>query len=577
MGSKFCNLNVYGAEPAAVKAYCPGCAVQAFTPAWTTAAGECLTWETLPKTARGLSKALSVPVLSTAYFDDDYVEFVLYRDGKRAARHIPAAYEGYARKAGKPGDWAEALGLSSEQENTLKIIFKEKHPETSLHLLECVLGCPLWADAETITDAAGETVTEDNSYLEAYLARKNAERKMKIKNQTKLTLLDEKPSNAYWELTDLIITQPYDKQTGQHFLAFWEIRDGRFHPLFQHPIHKQVFDFYSSGRVGDTLFLAYGIEAGQNSQNNTIYQDIIHIFSADGTVLDEICIKTRDNFGTILEEFCFGKSNPRNISFLDGDRLFADGWCWNFRTHQKEWELDIGNSLSGISPPCRLSNGRLASVYNRDDAGFLFGLLRGGGKQRIQTNDTGFLTSFLPDGSGQIVQKLPSPRHWESPVSLNENLFMGYEEQLSCYNSALEELWHVTFDDLICFSGEQILDADMKMLYMGKYRGIIAFDLQKREIHAVREFADNETFHLCDFLPGIGPVVLTGNSSLEVWNPELQPISRHRARGQIDSYWSSILRAFIHQEGKTYLLTRTDPYNKPFILRLYELKPPKTV
>lgn len=198
MGSKFCNLNVYGAELTAVQAYCPGCVVQAFASGWTIAAGECLTWETLPKTARRISKALSVPVLSTAYFDDDYVEFVLYRDGKRAARHIPASYEGYPRRTGKTGDWAQALGLSPEQENTLKTIFKETSPETSLHLLECVLGCPLWADAETIADAAGEVITEDNSYLEAYLVRKNAKRK--IKSQTKLTLLDEKSSDSYWEL-----------------------------------------------------------------------------------------------------------------------------------------------------------------------------------------------------------------------------------------------------------------------------------------------------------------------------------------------------------------------------------------
>ena len=93
----------------------------------------------LPEKAKRLSKAMPHPVLATEYFDDDFVEFALYRGGKRVARHIPAEFEDIARSPGKPGAWAEQLGLSMETRKILEILFKETSPEVSLHLLECAL------------------------------------------------------------------------------------------------------------------------------------------------------------------------------------------------------------------------------------------------------------------------------------------------------------------------------------------------------------------------------------------------------------------------------------------------------
>jgi len=36
----------------------------------------------------------SSPMLSTEYFDDDYVEFAVYENGKFLTRHVPVEYEG---------------------------------------------------------------------------------------------------------------------------------------------------------------------------------------------------------------------------------------------------------------------------------------------------------------------------------------------------------------------------------------------------------------------------------------------------------------------------------------------------
>ena len=57
MGSKFCNLNVFGGDLAAVEAQCPGLAARAVSPGWITAAGDGETdWGEIRKLAKRLSK-----------------------------------------------------------------------------------------------------------------------------------------------------------------------------------------------------------------------------------------------------------------------------------------------------------------------------------------------------------------------------------------------------------------------------------------------------------------------------------------------------------------------------------------
>ena len=126
--------------------------------------------------------------------------------------------------------------------------------------------------------------------------------------------------------------------------------------------------------------------------------------------------------------------------------------------------------------------------------------------------------------------------------------------------------------------GKPFLDIETKTLYMSTYRRVTAFDLEKQQIKAIRDIADGEDCYLHDVLPGVGPIMLTGDSSIQVWNSELTPISRHRAKGAIGK--------IIHQDGKVYVLTNASEDRtlkktdngwesiiiKPGCLRLYELK-----
>lgn len=530
MGAKFANLNVRTADAAAVSALCPALKIRAAVPGWVTAAGEGLEWGTAQKEARRLSKILPCPVVSTEYFDDDFVEFAVYQGGKRTARHIPAAYEGYGPLRGKPKAWANAFVLPPEGETALKTIFRETDPELSLRLLECVLGCPLWVDAEWMEEAA----PPDPAYLEAYLARKKTEGK--LKNQTKLVLLDEVEGDFGWDLT-----YPAVRREGQNGIkTFWDVEDGRLHQMFRRAIPGWATSYRAQDRGGSVFLLTFEDPWGEEREEDTV------VFSDRGEVLE-----TFRPSETVLDQGWF----------LDRDRVFLAGACWNIRTHQKEWDLGLGAAAYGIHAPCRLDGGRLAVVYDLQGAPL-----------------DSFLVTFFPDGSGKRVKKLPHFRHWKYPVADGADLYLACRDRLTCYTPELEEKWSVQLEEDVGQLGEPYLDSGGRMLYMSTYRQVTAFDLNARRVSAVRKLAAGEDCFLREVLPGVGPILLTGDASFQVWDRELRTISRHRAKGCIGRW--------LHQAGRLYLLTHRSEdrepvreagewhtvVKKPGCLRLYELK-----
>lgn len=185
MGGKFGSIQIRGGDLAAVAALAPGHRVCEVLPGWVSVLDEGFAWGTTQPAARRLSAALPEhTVLCTEYFDGDFVEFSLYRAGRKMARHIPASYEGFDRHVGRMKDFVALLGLDPEEEKLLRLIFRETRPEVSLHLLESLLSCPIWMDPE---EPRAPKEAEDRAYLNAYVARKQ----QKVRNRTKAVLTDE--------------------------------------------------------------------------------------------------------------------------------------------------------------------------------------------------------------------------------------------------------------------------------------------------------------------------------------------------------------------------------------------------
>ena len=323
MGSKFCNLNVYSGGLAAVEAQCPGLAARAVVPGWITAAGDDETdWGEVRKLAKRLSKEYTV--LYTEYFDDDYVDFSVYREGRRSARHVPAEYEGAPRAAGKPRAWAELFGLSPEMEKALRTVFQETSPERSLRLLECVLGCPLWVDGEFLADAQ----PPEPDCLRDYLAQKAAERK--IKNATKLTLLDE-------QVGDFDYTYPQLRWEDGDRKSIWAVRDGKLRRLFEAELPGRV-SAASEGEGEFLLVLNQAIMLPEEDSDGTDYRNHYwaYFLSEDGTP------------GT---PWISGKRLRRwAASWIGTGSSWTD--CYDLRAHRREWSLEEGLTVIDRDRPC---------------------------------------------------------------------------------------------------------------------------------------------------------------------------------------------------------------------------------
>ena len=537
MGSKFCNLNVFGGDLAAVEAQCPGLAARAVVPGWISAAGDDETdWGEIRKLAKRMSK--DGTVLYTEYFDDDYVDFSVYRDGRRAARHVPAEYEGAPRAAGKPRAWAELFGLSPEMEKALRTVFQETSPERSLRLLECVLGCPLWVDGEFLADAQ----PPEPDYLRDYLAQKAAEKK--IKNATKLTLLDE-------QVGDFDYTYPQLRWEDGDRKSIWAVRDGKLRRLFEAELPGRV-SAASEGEGEFLLVLNQAIMLPEEDSDGTDYRNHYwaYFLSEDGILRDTLDL---------------GEEAAALGGFLDRDRIFLDRDCYGLRAHRREWSLAEEQTEEDSFMPCHLHGGRLALCYNICDAG---------GERRRH------LATFLPDGSEQATRELPRD-YWGSGIlAYGDGLLLNLGRELVYYDAYLTERWRMELPGSTwCFgSNEMRLDETTETLYLDDFKRVLSIDLRRRQIRAERKPADREGCYLKWVLPGVGVVMLVGDSTIQVWDADLKLISRHRTKGAITR--------FLRQDGKTFLLTCVWPQNDfrmtengyDFVclrngcLRLYELK-----
>ena len=144
MGSKFCNINIQGVSLEDVRAAAPEHQAFACAPGWVTVVSPHFQWGRTQRYAKALSEAIPAPVLSTEYFDDDYVEFAVYREGQLMGRHVPVTYEDLRRSCGRAAAFMTAFGLSFADTPLLKKIFALRDCEESVLQMESLLGCPIF-------------------------------------------------------------------------------------------------------------------------------------------------------------------------------------------------------------------------------------------------------------------------------------------------------------------------------------------------------------------------------------------------------------------------------------------------
>lgn len=534
MGAKFANLQVCAADMEKVKQLYPDAVVVNITESWVTVVGANIVWGTAQQEAKRISKMLPYSVLATEYFDDDYVEFSIYKDGKRIGRHVPAAYEGFARKTGKPSEFAEAFGQSEEVQEQLKVAFKESDPEVSVRLLESILGCALWADFETIDDVQAP----DQSYFKEYIARKG--KKEKLNNRTKLVLTEELPGDFFNQITVPLVR--YETPDGK-VKSFWDIKEGRF---------VRLFTSEESGRVD-------GSRAFVHQYGKVVFA--VNRWTKDG--IDSF-VQVVDENGEPQGVIPVGSRIPVDAAFLSETDLFYNGICYDCEAQHIKWDLKLGVSGYGVDAPVSVSENQYVIVYDT----------------MRPEEEEGRLAVFADNGTLIAMKALPDLRHWACPAAHEDRIYMACavdrnESRLTCYDNALKEQWSIRYQGAY-HHAEPMLDKRSQMLYFqASYNTILAVDMVTGRIIAEKERKSNEYAALLGVLPGIGSVVVTGDTTIEVWNKDLVPVSRHKTKGEI--------RKMVSLDSRYYLLTLKDgdwekqpdsgDMRNSGIARLYEIIP----
>lgn len=528
MGAKYANLQVQSSDIEKIKSLCPDAAVCRNTERWISVTGPDIIWGTAQKEAKWISKVISESILVTEYFDDDYVEFTIYKEGKRIGRHVPAAYEGLARKAGKPEHFIEAFGLPKDSLKQLGVIFKEQDPEICVRLLECVLQIDL--------EGNYEGNHPDPSYLDTYLAEK--EKKQKLDNRTKLLQVDELPGDFFHQITVPLVC--YETPCGD-VKSLWDIKEGRF---------SRLFTFEGPGRVdcSRAFIHQYG-------------KTVLAVNAWMGKELNS-SLYLMDETGSILDTVVSGWI-PTEAAFLSEAELFYDGKCYDCSMCQGKWDLGLNMSGYGVHTPAPIGNNRYVIVYDT-----------------VEPEEKGVLSVF--DNQGTVVHtvELPDARHWTYPIVDANRIYMAcavssQESILTCYDEILREQWKLKYPG-VWHHAEPFYDKEQKRLYfLGSPNRFYAVDTASGNVAAVRELSSREYAMLLGVLPNHGVVVMTADTTLEVWGENLATISRHRTKG--------VIMKMLYTEDKCYLITlkdgdwetdtKTGEKKHTGAARLYELVP----
>jgi len=321
MGGKFGSINIKGTITSVP--LLSNATVCEIVHGWTTVACDDFGWGTTHKIAQNISKMIKETVLSTEYYDDDYAEFILFRNGKRIAIHIPTEYEGFTRRVGNPKSFSYALSMAPGDEKLFRIVFAETDPSTSVKLMESLLGCPIDVRADTL-----ETITPPvHTYLDIYHEQKNAKR---IKNQTRFILNDEKDLYFGWHPTYPIVHRACGKsyRNDNNPQELYVIDDeGKLHRLFEIDI---------SGYLNENFGFSYGygITTLQYKDFGENPLQWLYIFSDDGILLDKKELK-----------FCDGLSHTKPV-ILDNSHIYLGGMRYNFRERTVEWIGELTSQMS---------------------------------------------------------------------------------------------------------------------------------------------------------------------------------------------------------------------------------------
>lgn len=515
MGTKFANLQVRDLSISDAETLITGSHAVQFSKGWTTIVHEDFEIGVIEQVARRISKKIDQAVMAVGYYDDEVLTLNIFKNGKSITCHNSNNSYGYIRKTGNPNTFVQELKLDEADRDYLKWIFKCEDLTKKVELLEKLFGIPLWISNEMLNELSAEYFIgkRDLSYIEIYIEEKKSSKK--IINRTKSVLLMEFEGmyDTYTSSDCFLINHPSNEGVyyGDTERLYTTLPNGSLAPLLRD--NSVQFDMQSKLLTNGNLIAV--VEQSKWINGEWSDTDLLSICNRNGEVVTTILFSEEEGYPILLlpdASIICGSYGP-------GDQIITKYSCEGL----KEWELEVGYLF--VKP--MFCNEHIYFLYKNDNTNkseIVKVNTDGGIEARYEISPAGGnWSSFLFDQHGNMYY---SCSFYQDGHRMETRLF-GFDVRLQLIANI----------ELSDSSFEGILDSNHNKIYIDIFKKeIIVVDIDSFQIVARKKHDD---INLCTVDSHGGVIMLKGDSTIEVYDPELNLISRNRLKGDIYSLYKN--------------------------------------
>ena len=546
MGVSLASIHVYKGELETIKEILSDkYTITSISKDWVSIFGDTKFLSKSLSLANKLKRELSTPILLFAYHDDDMMELALYSKGERRASW--SMHFGYSATIKKINRFTEDLGWDNSLLPRLRKISKCEDIDRAVSMLEEFFGVAFMVCNDFVSGGTNDYIREcnDKIYIE-YIAEQK--RNSKIKNKTKITLIDEMDmfamsmrgnifsmpmDDSFEEKRFRIAEKISDKVYDYKNPVIYHFSDCKLKPLYKHKTESTHFPNWIQKNnsliqydlTGRITFINENTQEITNVKLSNRYVHIIKVLDNMDVIFtstdnEESFVEKADIHGNILWSYYSGKPHIRCCKVINDeiyalvDNVRGKRGCILFR-------LNLEGELLKQKLFEELTGDRIFVLY---DKLFLFA--------------RGVVNASYCEKLIQLNKKLEIENEtvfYEEEWIYNHTL-VGYNENHILAKTSREKIMLINTD-----TGEKIISdikGDLSVKHIDRHGNII---------------------------------VLNGLSTIFILDPNLKILSRHRVKGYAGDYIENDEGLFIVASAgdATYFAPQKD---KDCMVRIYKLE-----
>ncbi|MFL0245651.1 hypothetical protein [Candidatus Clostridium stratigraminis] len=544
MGTTFANMHIKNIKSNEVEILIPEILVKQYNPEWVTITYPNFQVGAIEKLAKKVSKKINNPVLTVEVIEEEILILYIFREGKAVASHVSSSGYGLAKNIGKASRFVKELEIQESYTDYFKWIFKCEAPDKALQLLEKVLVLPLWIDFKMIVEGYvdPENFKQDLGFVDRYIKEKKVSDK--IKNSTKAKLLMEFDGKIYG---------PFGYRK---YLVHKPSEDNNYHGFNDHYI-------YSAADNGELkcLFSVSMFNAGRDNSIFITNNNVIALVEVIPINIkrDKISYLLLNMNGDVIGATKLPKEAGYPISVFDDGSIIFKAYApssaiTKYNIHGEQLPIDITTEY--YERPV-LKNGYIYLCHTNEKTKSW---------ELIKRNHDGDTVAVLPLKERPKWKQFLFDREGNFYYCLESFDTGKYFEKLLYLDKDLNIKNEILLDVI---TNRALLDDANSKLYLSVMdKELLAIDLKDKNKIIRKKYEEDWYLSSLDSKGNI--IIYKRQNTLEIFNPKLNIVSRHRLKGGIkDNY--------INADGNMCFVTFQMPYdaytsdNVKSVIRVYEM------